>query len=117
MGSQTAKGYPYPIGTDRVMDGDNAIQALAEAIDTKAGVAAAGVGTVTVGGSGGSGTAAITFPAGLFSAVPTVVANSQVGDPSKYPGSCLNVTATGCLLAAVRPNAGTVPVAWIAIQI
>jgi len=30
MGSQTASALPYPTGTDRVMDGDNAIQALAE---------------------------------------------------------------------------------------
>lgn len=33
MPAATTKGYPYPVGTDRVMDGDNAIQALAEAID------------------------------------------------------------------------------------
>jgi hypothetical protein len=26
-------GWPYPVGTDRVRDGDNAIQALAEAIE------------------------------------------------------------------------------------
>lgn len=35
MGSNTAHGLPYPVGTDRVMDGDNAIQALAETLDTK----------------------------------------------------------------------------------
>lgn len=29
----TTHGYPYPEGTDRVADGDDAIQALAEAID------------------------------------------------------------------------------------
>lgn len=34
MGDTTEHGLPYPVGTDRVMDGDNAIQALAEAIDT-----------------------------------------------------------------------------------
>lgn len=33
MGSTTSKGYPFPVGTDRVMDGDDAIQALAEAIN------------------------------------------------------------------------------------
>lgn len=33
MGSQTTHGFPYPVGTDRVMDGDNAMQALAEAVD------------------------------------------------------------------------------------
>jgi hypothetical protein len=33
MGSQTVHGIPYPVGSDRVMDGDNAIQALAESVD------------------------------------------------------------------------------------
>lgn len=34
MGSQTTPlRYPYPTGGDRVMDGDNAIQALAEALN------------------------------------------------------------------------------------
>jgi len=34
MGGTTSPyGFPYPTGTDRVMDGDNAIQALAEAVD------------------------------------------------------------------------------------
>lgn len=32
----TPKGYPYPVGTDRVMDGDDAIKALAEAVDSDA---------------------------------------------------------------------------------
>lgn len=34
MGGTTSPyGFPYPTGTDRVMDGDNAMQALAEAVD------------------------------------------------------------------------------------
>jgi hypothetical protein len=33
MPGQTANGLPYPTGTDRVMDGDDAIRALAEALD------------------------------------------------------------------------------------
>lgn len=33
MGSTTPNGYPFPVGTDLVMDGDNAMQALAEAVD------------------------------------------------------------------------------------
>ncbi len=37
MGSQTAHGFPYPVGTDRVMDGDDAIKALADATDTRVG--------------------------------------------------------------------------------
>lgn len=33
MPANTTHGLPYPLGTDRVMDGDNAIKALAEAVD------------------------------------------------------------------------------------
>ena len=33
MGSTTTHGFPFPVGTDRVMDGDNAIQALAQFCD------------------------------------------------------------------------------------
>lgn len=36
MPDTTAHGLPYPVGTDRVMDGDNAIRALAEALDPAA---------------------------------------------------------------------------------
>lgn len=37
MGDTTTKGFPYPTGTDKVTDGDNAIQYLAEKIDTTLG--------------------------------------------------------------------------------
>jgi hypothetical protein len=33
-GTTNPLAFPYPTGTDRVMDGDNAIQALAEALNT-----------------------------------------------------------------------------------
>jgi hypothetical protein len=31
----TSRGFPYPDGDDRVIDGDDAMQALAEAVDTE----------------------------------------------------------------------------------
>lgn len=31
--ANTTHGLPYPVGTDRVMDGDNVIRSLAEALD------------------------------------------------------------------------------------
>lgn len=36
MPSATTRGYPFPVGTDRVMDGDDSIKALAEAVDSDA---------------------------------------------------------------------------------
>jgi hypothetical protein len=32
--ANTTNGLPYPLGTDKVVDGDNQIRALAEAVDT-----------------------------------------------------------------------------------
>lgn len=53
MGSSTPKGYPYPVGTDLVMDGDNAMQALAEAVDSTALITrATTVGQSLVAGTG-----------------------------------------------------------------
>ena len=62
-GATATFGFPYPTGTDRVMDGDNAIQALAEAIEAK--LKSFGLpSALTVPGtvSGGSG----SFPTCLF---------------------------------------------------
>jgi hypothetical protein len=36
MGAMTPNGLPYPTGGDLIMDGDNAMEALARAVDTKA---------------------------------------------------------------------------------
>jgi hypothetical protein len=39
MGSQTPiRALPYPVGTDRLMDGDDAIKALATSLDTQLGL-------------------------------------------------------------------------------
>jgi hypothetical protein len=59
MGSTTANGLPYPVGTDRVMDGDNAIQALAEAIDAAA-LFAGNTGVLTAAAAGFTPASGIT---------------------------------------------------------
>lgn len=59
MGSATTTfAVPYPVGTDRVMDGDNAMQAMAERLD------------LLLGGAGGasSGTMPVNAP-GIWQAV------------------------------------------------
>lgn len=45
----TIGGLPYPTGTDRVVDGDNAIQALATAVDKNPRSVVANVGDFTPG--------------------------------------------------------------------
>lgn len=73
MGSQTAHGFPYPVGTDRVMDGDNAIQALAEKIDTLlAGMLVQGGAIPAASGTATSWSGSVTFPE-PFAATPLAV--------------------------------------------
>jgi hypothetical protein len=49
MAGTTTNGLPYPTGTDLLMNGDNAIQALAEAIDAKT-LASTGILTLAAAG-------------------------------------------------------------------
>jgi len=124
MGSATPKGYPYPVGTDRVMDGDDAIKALATAVDTKLGAAAAGTVDFTGLTAGGTGSVTITFPAGRFTAPPTAV-NFTVysGNPSganTYSAIWAvpaNITATSVLAQARRASAGDISGYWLATQV
>ena len=51
MAGATTNGIPYPTGSDRVMDGDNAMQAMAEKIDPSV-AATSGVGSFGPGCSG-----------------------------------------------------------------
>lgn len=116
MPANTAKGYPYPLGTDRLMDGDNAIHDLATAVDTKLGLMASGVTTVNIATAGTPATVAVTFPAGLFTAVPNVyatfagTANIQTGAGVQGP------TQTGVNVSGVRQSTGTLNVHWLAVQ-
>jgi hypothetical protein len=102
MGSQTAKGYPYPVGSDRVMDGDNAIQALAEAVDTRTGVSASGTATISISAAA-SGSVTVTFPAGRFTVPPSVV---HVTNSFNYiPGA--NTPSASAIVLYAGHRAGT----------
>lgn len=105
MGSATANGYPYPVGTDRVMDGDDAIKALAEAADAKAGITAAGQGSIVGGAT--TGQLVVTFPAGRFAVAPTaVVGNGK--DSSLYLISTSTFTATTFTATGRRYDGGVI---------
>jgi hypothetical protein len=91
--ASTARGYPYPVGTDRVMDGDDAIKALAQAVNDKlGGPTVTGEVPIAIVASGGSASTAVTFPAGRFATAPYVFCQVNNGRLSSSPGS---VTATG----------------------
>lgn len=115
--ANTPKGFPYPVGTDRVMDGDDAIRALATAVDTSVGVLAAGTVSITTPASG-AGTAAVTFPVGRFTVAPFVALTLVSTGATVGNG---NQTATGIGTGGFTANynrgaAATFTLHWIAIQ-
>lgn len=113
MTATTPKGFPYPEGTDRLMDGDNAIQALAEAVDDLTGASWGSAGQITGVIAGTPTQVTVTFPVGHFDPdgpVPTPVAGILIGS-----GNPTNIVAgTGqpgwnaCLVIVQRPSNGTV---------
>lgn len=105
MGSTTASGYPYPVGTDRVMDGDNAIQALAEAVEAtvaKGGPWAAY--TPVVGGVGWSlGNGVVTGRFHRVGKLVTFEAKLVIGSTTTKGTGQLTLTAPSATAAAFQP--------------
>lgn len=120
MPSTTPKGFPFPVGTDRVMDGDDAIQALAEFIDARVGVFASGVATVNFANTG-QVVQAVTFPAGRFNSPPNVVFAffiAQGGVTTQTVRQTSAPSTTGFSLVVNAPGATTFTytVTWLAHQ-
>ena len=119
----TAKGYPYPEGTDLVMDGDDAIKALATAIDTKL-PAAMTSGTADLGNVTGqaTGSKTVTFPVGLFTVAPIGATTGVTSFPSSRgkANSYGSATTTSMIVYAFYDGATTatapIVVAWHAVQ-
>lgn len=117
--ASTARGFPYPVGTDRVMDGDNAIQALAQAVNDKLGNLAIGQLPITPSAADTATTVAVTFPAGRFVNAPVVFAvpNSSVS----AAGVIIRCWAaapstTGCTVGISRSNVVATTVTWLAVD-
>lgn len=115
----TAKGAPYPADTS-IPDGPGAIQALAEHLDSRVPTA---LEVGSTGAIGGSGTATVTFTAGLFSSAPHVflqpkAASTPTAVVQAYP---VSVTASGFVVhlhtsAALPGSAWSQGVEWLAIE-
>lgn len=119
MPANTPKGFPYPVGTDRVMDGDDSIHNLATAVDTKVGLHAAGVTTIASASMGVPTSIAVTFPVGRFTAVPVVVTNCYgTANPQAFATGTSTVSATAFTISAVRITSnGAINIAWHAVQV
>lgn len=78
MGGQTVHGFPYPVGTDRVMDGDDAIKALAEKIDTLLATDLVQGGTIAaVTSTATSWSGSVTFPVPYAGTPTSIVITGQ----------------------------------------
>jgi len=126
MGSQTTRtGLPFPVGTDRVMDGDDAMAALANRLDGStpgpfvsvpfskaAGRVAVPVNAAVLG------TAAVTFPAGRFTQPP--IMNANITSHSNFYAVATAVTASGFTANARNadntPLTATIQFDWTAVQ-
>ena len=116
MGSFTTLfAFPYPVGTDRVMDGDNAIQALAQKVEDQlagAGVAPGGpyrsqAGNVfasnSLAATNGIVQVAATFAVGRFTATP-VVMSSAFSTSSYLAASSSAPSTTSVNLRVINPS-------------
>lgn len=124
MGTTARLAIPYPAGTDRVMDGDNAMQTIAETLDdlSKTGVPyrmATGIATVAIS-SATQGQQAVTFPVGRFTVTPIIIAWTW-----SWPSATLasartsgSASANGFTVVVNTSTAvtGSYTVHWLAIQ-
>jgi len=119
MPSSTAKGFPYPVGTDLLADGDNAIQSLAEAVDSKVGAMATGQVVIAITATTTPMSATVTFPAGRFTAAPRVLCTAEFNSPNLMsPATANGITTTGAVIWISRLSGGNTgyQVSWLAIQ-
>lgn len=112
MTRQTATGYPYPEGTDRLMDGDDAIKNLAAAIPQVQG----GNATITPSAANVSTALRVNFPKPFpVGVTPVVVATIYAGAALASRGVSTSVADnTGFTLNLVAPNQTALPINWIA---
>lgn len=124
--STSRTGLPYPLGTDPVSDGDDAIKNLAERLDGTAGNAvsvpfamAAGVATVPAPAAVPNGnTVTVTFPASRFTQTPLIYVTTEdtLTTPS-FP-FVASVTAASAILFRWQLQGAPVarPLRWLAVQ-
>lgn len=117
----TAKGYPYPDPADPVANTDLAIKALADFLNAN-GFKVIHAAQVSVSVAAAiTGSTAVTFPAGKFSAAPMVIcqalgfSGAYTAEPTALP------TATGFTLGVRRQDGtsttATVQCHYIALQL
>lgn len=97
MPANTANGLPYPLGSEPVKDGDDAIHALATALDKRVPFRLAGGQGLTVASVANASfvNIVVTYPVGLFTAAPNVV---WAQGSNRLTGALLANALTGCTI-------------------
>jgi hypothetical protein len=122
----TRAGLPYPIGTDPVADGDDAIKNLAERLDGTSGTVPSVPYAIAAGTTPGpsfsnvaTSTFAVTFPVGRFTQRPIISASVTNAAPSNiYALRLTGITTGGFTVNATfaAPATASVTVDWLAVQ-
>lgn len=106
----TASGYPFPVGTDRVMDGDDAIKALADKIEANLRQGTWVVaGSITINALNTPASSFFTWPAGRFTVAP-VCAATPVASPGNIYATLATLPTTASVQVSMSRVSGTVPV-------
>lgn len=120
MGTTALALLPYPEGGDPLAAGDDAIKALANALDVRVAPRAIAYGNavIPITTAGTATSVSVTFPAGRFTAPPRVICSGTGNTPLTLQGPMsASTTATGTTFWAARAS-GTagVNLDWLAIQ-
>ena len=108
----TAHGYPYPLGTDRVMDGDDAIKALADKIEARL-TGGLCTGNVTMNNIAAHAKQyqVFVYPVGMFTAPPQVFTGIEGVDPSFFWATASSADVNSCTVACYNNQAVAASVA------
>lgn len=98
MAATPVLAIPYPVGTDRVMDGDNAMQAIAERVEARLPYGIVGYAENT---AGEAGFAAGPQPMTGLTITATIPANRRLRITGKTRGSTSNANESFSILIRV----------------
>lgn len=115
MASTTPNGLPFPEATDRVMDGAQAIEDLATALDFAAGWQT-GTGSIDAGSAGSVRSVAINYP-DAFPRAPYVLVQDTTSTNSASNSVTLwtyTVTSTNFSIFGTRSGGQAMTFRWFA---
>jgi hypothetical protein len=106
------RNLPYPLGTDRLMDGDDQIRKLAQSVDN---MIQSGVISVPLVAVNAPVSVNVVFPV-PYSATPNVTCSPVTNNPHQVFASVNAPTAAGLVIWGARTSGTTaINVHWVAV--